>query len=117
MEEEAKAKKPRGRRPQESRGGARRRVQKQAMKPWVKRNPERRKPRKKAEGEEEPPPLFMGGAEHRTTPPDDEEPEIKPFFEGDFGDFDIDAPNDRFIDGRNLPSNRTASRWSRKGSN
>ncbi|MFO0850808.1 MAG: Rne/Rng family ribonuclease [Gemmataceae bacterium] len=68
------------------------------------KKPKARRTRKKADaeggeapeasgGDEQPRP--MPGAERRTDPSDDE-PEIAPFFGGGGGDFDPDAPNDRF---------------------
>ena len=62
-----------------------------------------RRGKKKADGEadsddaSDDKPKYMGGAERRTSGED--EPEIRPFF--DDGDFDPDAPNDRFAGQQN----------------
>ncbi|MCZ2340239.1 MAG: Rne/Rng family ribonuclease [Bacteroidales bacterium] len=76
------------------------------------KKPRARRPRKKASAESSedsagesndttdiPPdaePRVMGGPERRTSA--DDEPEIQPFFDGASDDFDIEGPNDRFVD-------------------
>lgn len=66
-----------------------------------KPKPKPRRGKKKPEGEGDAAddggddkPKYMGGAERRTTGDDD--PEVRPFFDAPDGDYDPDAPNDRF---------------------
>ena len=60
-----------------------------------KAKPKRKKKADAEETSDDDKPKPMEGAERRTS--SDDEPEIKPFFEGDFSDdFDINGPNDRF---------------------
>lgn len=102
-ESEPKARKSRGRKPKPKAEESAAELPETPEPPAEgKGKPKARRSRKKAdegdsgEGGDSPDdkPKYMGGAERRTTANDDE-PEIAPFFE-DSGDFDPDAPNDRF---------------------
>ena len=75
-----------------------------------KKKPVKRRTTKKKTDDDDDKPVPLPGAERRTAAGDDE-PEVRPFFFGGAaGDFDPDAPNDRFNDAPRQPSRRPEPR-------